>query len=291
MNFLAVEPPNVDWNLPPVEPFQVLIGLGVAALALVVAKLLGMLVRWTLRRRGRSDSYATVFGTLCTWAAGIVGVGVGLTVAFPSVQPVDVLGGLGIVSIAAGIAFQDVLSNLFSGVLILVREPFKPGDQIAVGEVRGTVEDITLRETVVKTFDGRRVLIPNSTVSEGVLTVQTGYHQVRTSVVVGVAYGTDLDRARQLALQQMREVPQVVDEPDPQALVTELAASTINIELRFWSGARQLETLEAQDAVIAAVVNAYTEAGIDMPADIRVLESGPTFTAALGDALGGRSDG
>lgn len=272
---------GVDWDLPPVEPLQVGVGVLVVLAGLVLARLVGAGVRWWLRRRGRSRSYADVFGTLGAWAVGILATLAALTIAFPSVQPVDVLGGVGILSIAVGIAFQDILSNLFAGVLLLVREPFRTGDQVAVGEVRGTVEAITLRETVVRTFDGRRVLIPNSTVHGGVVSVQTGYEQVRTAVAVGVAYSTDLGRAREVALGAMREVPLVLSEPEPQALVTTLGASTIDLELRFWSGARQLETLEAKDAVIRAVVKAYDSAGIEMPAEIRVLEAGPTMTSAL----------
>lgn len=275
---------GVDWNLPPVDGLQLAVGAGIVVLALV----LGRVVRAALQRyhswRGRSPSYAEVFARLGGWTVGLLGTGIGLTVAFPSVDPVDVLGGLGILSIAAGIAFQDVLSNLFAGVLMLTRETFRSGDQIAIGDVRGTVERITLRETVVRTFDGRRVLIPNSTVHNGVVTVQTGYEQVRTSVVIGVAYEADLDEARQVALAAMDGLPQVAEQPAPQALIASLGASTVDIELRFWSGARQLETREALDAVIAAVVRAYEGVGIEMPADIRVLQSSPSFTAALAQA-------
>ncbi|MDX5449576.1 MAG: mechanosensitive ion channel family protein [Actinomycetes bacterium] len=288
---LNVDPADiseVDWNLPDVEPLQLAVGGGIAVVAVLLARLLGTGVRGFLRWRGRSPNYAQVFGTLSALVLGIVGVGIGLAVAFPSVEPVDVLGGLGIISIAVGIAFQDVLGNLFAGVLILVREPFSERDQIAVGDVRGTVERVTLRETVVKTFDGRRVLIPNSTVHGGVLTVQTGYGAVRTSLMVGVAYDTDLALARRVAVEAMSGLPGVLDEPAPQALVRELGASTIDIELRFWSGARQLETREAQDAVIEAVVTAYAAAGVEMPAEVRVLESGPSFRAALAEAAGVR---
>lgn len=272
---------SVDWNLPDVDPLQLVAGLGVAVAGAVGARLVGAAVRKVLRWRGRRESYARVFGSLTAGVLGLILVLAGVAVAFPSVQPVDALGGLGIISIAAGIAFQDVLSNLFAGVLILLREPFRAGDQIAVGDVRGTVEDVTLRETVVKTFDGRRVLIPNSIVHGGVVTVQTGYEAVRTSIVVGVAYGADLAQARALGLEAMRGLPQVLDAPEPQALISTLGSSTIDIELRFWSGARQLETREAQDAVIEAVVGAYTAAGIEMPAEITVLEAGPSFRAAL----------
>lgn len=274
-------PTAAGWNLPDIEPGQ----LGVGALAVLAGYLLSRVLRAGLQRywrwRGRSPSFTAVFSAMAGWLLLGLAIGAGLTIAFPSVQPINILGGLGVISIAAGIAFQEVLGNLFAGVLLISREPFRAGDQIAIGDVRGTVVEINLRETVVRTFDGRRVLIPNATMSSGVLTVQTGYEKVRTSVVVGVAYDADLERARALALAAIDGLSTVADDPPPQALITELGASTINIELRFWSGARQLETLEAQDQVIAAVVRALSDADISMPADIRVLESSPSFTAAL----------
>ena len=281
---------DVDWNLPPIEAAQ----LGAGALVVLVGYVLSRLLRAGLepywRWRGRSPSFARVFAAMAGWTVVVLALGAGLTIAFPSVQPINILGGLGVVSIAAGIAFQEVLGNLFAGVLILGREPFRAGDQIALGDVRGTVVEVNLRETVVRTFDGRRVLIPNSTMSSGVVTVQTGYERVRTSVVVGVGYEADLERARQVALAAMHDLDAVAEDPAPQALITELGASTVNLELRFWSGARQLETLEAADQVIGAVVTAFAAEEIAMPADIRVLESSPSFTAALAQA-GSRGDG
>lgn len=272
---------EVDWGLPPIEPAQVGVGLLVLAGAYVVGRLLERALRPYWRWRGRSHSFSTVFAMLAKWLVIILGAGAALTIAFPSVQPVDVLGGVGIISIAAGIAFQQVLGNLFAGVILLVREPFRRGDQVALGDVRGTVVSINLRETLVRTFDGRRVVIPNSVVHDGVITVQTGYEHVRTSVVLGIGYDADLQLAREVALTAIDGLPGVAATPAPEALITTLGASTIDIELRFWSGARQLETLEARSQVIEAVVAAYAEHDIAMPADIRVLEPSPALEDAL----------
>lgn len=267
-------------DLPPIEPRQLLIGATIILVGMLLAKVLRVVVRWWLARK-RTRSYARVFSTLSAYLVAALAVGAGLTVAFPSVQPVDILGGLGIASVAIGIAFQNVLANLFAGVLILVREPFAAGDQIAVGEVSGTVEEVNLRETVVRTFDGRRVLVPNSTVHGEVLTVQTGYTHIRTTVVIGVDYSTDLSRARSVTLDAVRRVRGVANDPPVQCLLSELAPSTINFELRFWSGARQLEALETRDRVIEAVVHALDDAGIDMPADIRVLQPSSELLALI----------
>ncbi|MBI9113427.1 mechanosensitive ion channel family protein [Sanguibacter suaedae] len=277
-------------DLPPVEPEQLLLGAGVILVGLLLARALRMVVRWWLARR-HTRSYARVFSSIAAFVLGAFAVGAGLTVAFPSVRPVDVLGGLGIVSVAIGIAFQNVLANLFTGLLILVREPFRAGDQIAVGDIQGTVEEVNLRETVVRTFDGRRVLVPNSTVHGEVLAVQTGYAHIRTTVVIGVDYATDLARARTVVLDAVRQVPGVAAEPAPQCLLTELAASTINFDLRFWSGARQLDALETRDRVIESVAGALTEAGVDMPADIRVLQPSADLLTAIESRSGQDGDG
>lgn len=254
-----------DWGLPEIEPAQV----GVGVLVLLGGFVLGRLAQFALQRywnwRGRSPSFASVFASLGKWTLVTIAAGAALTVAFPSVRPVNVLGGLGIVSIAAGIAFQQVLGNLFAGVILLTREPFRGGDQVAIGDVRGTVVRINLRETEIRTFDGRRVIIPNSVVHDGVVTVQTGYERVRTSAHVGVAYGTDLDQARELGLRTLAAVPGVLADPAPQALVTGLGNVVIEMELRFWSGAKQLETLETRDRVIQAILREFEAAGIEMP--------------------------
>lgn len=272
---------EVDWGLPPIEPAQVGVGLLVLLGAYVVGRLLEVVLRPYWRWRGRSPSFATVFAMLTKWLIILLGFGAGLTIAFPSVRPVDVLGGVGVISIAAGIAFQQVLGNLFAGVILLVREPFRGGDQVAIGDVRGTVMKINLRETIVRTFDGRRVVIPNSVVHNGVVTVQTGYEQVRTAVVVGIGLDADIDVAREVARAAMNGLSAVAQEPAPEALVTQLGPSTIDLELRFWSGARQLETLEARSQVISAVVRAFAEHDIAMPGEIHVLESSPSLERAL----------
>ena len=84
------------------------------------------------------------------------------TIVFPSVKPADLLATLGIGSVAIGFAFKDILQNWLSGLLILWRQPFRPGDQIVSGGHEGTVEHIEARATLIRTYDGQRVVIPNS---------------------------------------------------------------------------------------------------------------------------------
>ena len=194
--------------------------------------------RW---RRSRTPSFAVVMPRLVGWTITGVGVALAVTIAFPSIDPVDVVAGLGIVSIAAGFAFQDVLSNLLSGLLLITRQPFVSGDQIQVGDHEGTVEGITIRETSITTFDGRRVLIPNRDVYQNAISIQTAHPSVRTELVVGCSYDDDLDRAAAVAVEVLRGCEAVLDDPAPEALFTGFGESTVDLELRYWSDPRQLE--------------------------------------------------
>lgn len=104
---------------------------------------------------------------------------------------------------------------------------------------------------------------------------------MRSSVDIALDETSDLARAREVALETMRAVPGVLDDPAPQALLTEVCAATVTLELRFWSGARQFETLEAKDAVILAVLRAFADTGVRTGSEAVVLEPGPMARDAL----------
>lgn len=264
-------------NLPQITSEALLVGGVVLLVGLGVAFVVRLLVRTLLRWRGRGTSAVRVFGRIAGWLVALLAVGVAFTVVFPSIRPVDLIGGIGVVSIAAGIAFQTVLGNMFAGIVILARDRFNVGDQVHVGEVRGTVEEIGLSSTVVRAFDGQQVLIPNSTVHSEMVTVQTGYERVRTTVTLDVDLVADHEQARVVAVEAMLAVPQVLPDPAPQALATEVTNGAVTTEMRFWSGARQLETREARDAVIRSVLRAFTAEGVLLASDVITVEAGVTL--------------
>jgi small-conductance mechanosensitive channel len=186
-----------------------------------------------------------------------------------------------LLTVAVGFAFQDILSNLLAGILLLFRQPFVGGDQIEVIDHVGTVQEINIRETVLKTYDGRKVLIPNKEVYTNAIKVQTGFPCVRTSVLVGIAYEADMAEARQVALDAVRHVTGVADDPPPEALFSELAESTVKLEVWFWSDPRQLELRRIEDRVIESVKSAMDDAGIELPAGVIALQATSSFQAAL----------
>lgn len=154
-----------------------------------------------------------------------------------------------------------------------MRQPFVANDQIEVNEIQGTVEGITIRETVINTFDGRRVLVPNKDVYQNAISIQTAHDAVRTSVVVGCSYDDDLEAAARTALQAMKSTDGVLADPAPEAFFTEFGESAVNLDLRFWTIHRQLEIRSTQHRVVLCVKTAFDEAGLDIPWPIRTLEA------------------
>jgi small conductance mechanosensitive channel len=252
---------------------QIATALVVVVLTVLLATGVRAVVRRSLRRTTeRSESFANVLSNVARGLTLLAGLLVAATIAFPGLDAGALVAGLGITSVAIGFAFADILQNTLAGLLLLFRQPFEVGDIIEVGEHRGAVEGITIRETRLTTFDGRRVLIPNSDVYSSAIRVQTAYDAIRSTVVVGVDYTSDLGRARQVALDAVRGVEGVRADPVPQAFYDELNVSTVDLDLRYWTAPDQGEVRATKGRVIEAVKLAFDEADLPMPADVVELE-------------------
>ncbi len=187
-------------------------------------------------------------------------------IALPSFQPGQLVSLLGISSVAIGFAFRDILQNFLAGILLLLTEPFRIGDQIIVGGYEGTVEEIQTRATFIKTYDGRRVVIPNSELFTDSVLVNTAFETRRLEYDFGIGYGDDIAEAKRLMRETVDGIDSVLKDPPPEVLLVKLADSTVNLRLRWWiKPPRQMDMLSAQDAVLTAIKDRLTENGIDMP--------------------------
>ncbi len=258
--------------------------IGVAIVVVLIGYGLSRLLRSVLHnifKRNHTPSFARVMSKLAGWTLFGVATLAATAAAFPSVKPVDLLAGLGFFSVAVGFAFQDILENTLSGVLLLFRQPFESGDQIEVQGHSGTVQAITIRETRIKTFDGQLVVIPNRDVYKNAIRVQTHFDDRRLSFVAGIAYENDAREACRVIESALANVEGVASNPPVEALIVELGVSTVNIEARFWAGPAQHESRIVLDEAIKTVKEALEDAHIEMPADIIALQATPSFKAAM----------
>jgi small-conductance mechanosensitive channel len=167
--------------------------------------------------------------------------------------------------VAIGFAFRDILQNFLAGILLLLTEPFQLDDQIVVGDLEGTVEDIETRATTIQTYDGRRVVIPNADLFTQSVTVNTAFDVRRSEYNVGIGYGDDIGQAMILMLEAIKGIDGVSEEPAPDVLVVELGDFSVNIRARWWTDSRRANVLAVQSKVIAAMKGALLENGIDLP--------------------------
>jgi small conductance mechanosensitive channel len=143
-------------------------------------------------------------GRLAQGVVILLGLLVALSVALPTFKPGDVVQVLGIGSVAIGFAFRDILQNFLAGILLLLTQPFRIGDQIVASDYEGTVEDIQTRATFIRTYDGRRVVIPNADLFTDTVVVNTAFEHRRLEYDVGIGYSDDVDRARGVILEAVR---------------------------------------------------------------------------------------
>ena len=212
-----------------------------------------------------------LLGGFVRWGTIGLGLLVAATIIFPSVKPGDVLATLGIGSVAIGFAFKDILQNWFAGLLILLRQPFRRGDQIVVGSFEGTVEHIQARATSIKTYDGRRVVIPNSDLYTHAVTVNTAFATVRSSYDVGIGYADDIEAARSAILGALDGLEGIKTQPAPEVIPWDLAGSSVNLRVRWWTDSPRIAVVLAKGRVIAAIRDGLTAAHIDMPYPTQVM--------------------
>lgn len=230
------------------------------------AKLLRMAVYQLSRRTQRGRNLALVFGRMSQAVLVLFGLLVALAIVLPSFHAGDLIQLLGVGSVAIGFAFRDILQNFLAGVLILLIEPFQIGDEIVFGTFEGSVEDIQTRATLLRTYDGRRVIIPNSSLFTNPVTVNTAFPSRRIQYDVGIGVGDDIAQAKAVILSALQEVEDVLREPAPKVLVADLADFSIKLRVWFWiKPPKRIEVLQTQDRVLTAIKNRLTENGIDLP--------------------------
>ena len=248
--------------------FRLLPNIGIALVVFLIfwgiARLAARLFRNWASRRDR-PSLADVGASLVKWVFLILGIMLAITIIAPSVKPGDLLAGLGIGSVAIGFAFKDILQNMLAGILILLRQPFAVGDQIVSGGHEGTVERIETRATLIKTYDGRRVVIPNADIYTDSVVVLTAYDTLRSELDVGIGCNDDWVRAREILEETCRGIEGVMADPAPETIPVAQGDFANVIRLRWWTKSPKKDRIHVRGEVIQATYIALDKAGIDLP--------------------------
>lgn len=170
---------------------------------------------------------------------------------------------LGAAGLAVGMAMQGTLQNFAGGVIILLMKPFKVNDYIECGNYKGYVKEIRIFHTIIQPFNGRTVIVPNSSLATTSLINHTKQPQIRLDVVASVAYGTDLDYAKEVLREVIDSDPLILKDPPAKIAVSELGNSSVDFSLWLWVKTEDYWTVWMR--IRENIYKAFYEKGISIP--------------------------
>lgn len=196
--------------------------------------IIGMIVRAARRIMENRDIDASVRSFLSSLISVGLKVMLLLSVAgMFGIETTSFIAIFGALAFAIGMALQGSLAHFASGVLLLIFKPYKAGDLVTIaGGQTGTVEEIQVFNTVLKTLDNKRIIVPNGVVTSNVITNISGQGEIGVELTYGIGYEDSIDQAREIILRVGKECPYILDEPKQGVVVAELADSSVNLATR-----------------------------------------------------------
>jgi small-conductance mechanosensitive channel len=230
------------------------IAVAVFVIFYVAGRILKKVALTVVARTQRHRSVGIVLGRLGQGTLILLGLLIGLVIAVPGFTPGQLVSVLGLSSVAIGFAFRDILQNFLSGILLLLSEPFRIGDQIKSGDYEGTVTNIETRATFITTYDGRRIVVPNSVLFVNPVTVNTAGEKRRLEYDIKVPKDSDVARIEHALLRTVEPLPHVLREPSPDILVVGFTDNDVTLRLRWWiQPPRNYELQRGVDTVLTHV--------------------------------------
>ena len=242
---------------------NLIVALAVLTVFLLLSRVAKNFAIRTGRRYRHSVNLGLLAGRLIQWVVGLAGVLIALSVVAPSFQAKDLINMLGIGGLAVGFAFKDIFQNFLAGIILLLTHPFEIDDQIAAGGFEGTVENIETRATTIRTYDDRRVVIPNATLFTEPLLVNTAFGQLQSQFEIRLKSGQDVEQTRQRLREAIASIPEVLHEPQPEVLISGLGDDDVTLLARWWTRPGHTESLHVRHGVLIAIRQALGSASAD----------------------------
>lgn len=251
----------------PDKAFSLAVKVVLAIVVLVVMwqviKIIGNIVEKSLKKTKIEDATARFLAKALKVALEVmllfsIAAGFGMDTA-------SIVALLGSAGVAIGLAVQGTLSDFAGGILILIAKPFRVGDYIVVAgaSIEGTVTEISLINTRMLTADYRRVVIPNGALASAVITNNNGNKMRILDTMVGISYGADIDKAREVAVKVMDENEYISDKFEKVVYVDDLADSSVVLRIRGW--VNPADYVKAKWSMNEAIKKAFDKNGVEIP--------------------------
>jgi small conductance mechanosensitive channel len=179
------------------------------------------------------------------------------------VQTASIIAAIGAIGLAVGLALQGTLQNIAAGIMLLVLRPFRVREYVEIDQVAGTVEDVGLFATRLRTVDGIYILAPNSTLWNQPVRNFTRNGRRRNDITIGIGYEDDIDLAQKALIDLARAEKRVLRDPAPTAFVTQLGDSAVSVTLRYWTS--DADFLAARQELTKTAKLTFDERGISIP--------------------------
>ncbi|WP_223788097.1 mechanosensitive ion channel family protein [Marinicella meishanensis] len=248
---------------------KITIALIILLLTWLVAKLAFSLGNKVLSKRVNNVFVRRLSARLFALPVVVIGIYLVLKMTGLTNLAMTVIGGTGLLGLVIGIAFKDIAENFLASILISIQRPFKIGDYIRVDGHQGVVQSVTTRGTVIMTLEGNHIHIPNAIIYKNTIVNVTANPNIRKQFMVGIGYDDPITQAQEIALQVLSQHPAVLNDPEPQVLVDNLGAATVNLKVLFWVNGEENSASKVKSAVIRLIKRAYDEAAISMPDEAR----------------------
>ncbi|MCQ8889448.1 mechanosensitive ion channel family protein [Pseudoalteromonas carrageenovora] len=252
-----------------------IVAIVIALVFSILARYAGKLMKNVLRRSLDSTQIADLMASIFKVIVLCIGLFIALDFVGLKGTVTSLLAGAGIVGLAIGFAFQDMTENLIAGIAMGIRKPFKAGDVIETDDVFGSIHSINLRNTLIESFYGQLILVPNKVLFRNVLKNYTTLGVRRIEVPVGISYGDDIEKAKEVIVDKINEFDFVIRKDETAVYAEGFGDSSINLLVWFWikyPGEPDFMTVRHKGVV--AVKQALDEADISIPFPIRTLDFG-----------------
>jgi len=187
----------------------------------------------------------------------------------------SILAGAGIIGLALAFAFQDIAANFISGIFISFRKPITINDTVKIKNYLGVVKEINLRDTVLLTFQGETVIIPNKEVFQNPIENYTTLGRRRLDLNIGISYGEDLDKVKEIALAAVKDIEELYENEETTFFYEGFGDSSINFVIRMWVNTHeQIAWNHAGSKAVILIKKAFDENNIMIPFPIRTLDFG-----------------
>jgi small conductance mechanosensitive channel len=216
----------------------------------------------SMKKQEVDSSIRDLLGALIKWA--VMGFGVVIACNQLGIPIVAMLTGVSIIGLAVGFAAQETLANFIAGIVIFLDKPFKVGDWIQVGDQQGAVRRITFRSTRFVNLDNDVVVIPNTQILSTQIINKTTNPITRVNVPMGIAYKESIEKARQVLISTTRDDPRIEQKPEPEVIVRNLNASSVDLMLHFWIKEERYEDAMVWE-YLEKCKEALDAAGIEIP--------------------------